>query len=121
MEGQGDFTSNEDKQLFIANAVIQNSIGALHAEYSVDIQNRLEGAVIVSFVPFVPSDTKRAGTIKVPASFINQLATFPVEIQGVGIEFLIKLAHKIKQDEGKSVLDITPDKKIETPTKKIIY
>jgi len=121
MEGQGDFTSNDGKQLFIANATVTTSVGALHAEYAVDVQNRLDGAVIISFVPSVPSETKRAGTIKVPASLLNQFATFPIEIQGVPIEFLIKLAHKIKQDENKSVFDIIPDKKVEAPVKKIIY
>lgn len=121
MEGQGDFTSNDGKQLFIANATVQNSVGALHAEYSVDVQNRLEGSVIISFVPSVPSETKRAGTIKVPASLLNQLATFPIEIQGVPLQFLVELAHKVKQDEGKSVFDIMPEKKVEAPVKKIIY
>jgi len=119
MEGQGDFTSNEGKQLFIANATVQTSVGALHAEYAVDVQNRLEGAVIISFVPSVPSETKRAGTIKVPASLLNQFATFPIEIQGVPIEFLIKLAHKVKEDEGKSVYEVNTEKKVEV-AKKII-
>jgi hypothetical protein len=120
MEEQGDYTSRDGKQLFIANATIQNSIGALHAEYSVDVQNKLEGAVIVSFVPSVPSDTKRAGTIKVPASLLSQFATFPIEIQGVPIEFLIKLAHKVKQDEGKSVYTVNTEKAVEVPKKIII-
>lgn len=105
---------------YLTNAAIENSIGACHAEYSIDIQSHLVSDVMISFVPVVQTENKRAGAIKVPARFIQQLATIPIEIQGVPIEFLIKLAHKIKGDEGKSILDITNEKKIETISKRLI-
>lgn len=105
---------------YLANASIQNAIGVCHAEYSVDIQSNLVSDVIVSFVPAVITENKRAGTIKVPAHFIKQLATIPEEINGVPIEFLIKLAHKIKSDSGKSILDITNEREIVKPNKELI-
>lgn len=113
-------TVSPKPQVYLVNQAIENAIGACHAEYSIDIQSYLASDVMVSFVPAVQSENKRAGAIKVPAHFIKQLASIPQEIQGVPIEFLIKLAHKIKDDEGKSILDITNEKKIDIPQKRLI-
>jgi len=105
---------------YLVNQAIENPIGACHAEYSIDIQSHLVSDVMISFVPVVQTENKRAGAIKVPAHFIRQLASIPIEVFGCPIEFLIKLAHKIKGDEGKSILDITNEKKIDIPQKKLI-
>lgn len=94
--------------------ITKNRFGDVaRAEYFVDQHSNLVSDVTVEYVPYNPSEIKRIGAIKVPIKFIKQLQTMPLELWGVPLEVLVKLAHKIKESEGTSVLEIT--KKIILP------
>jgi hypothetical protein len=59
---------------------------------------------MLTYAPFVISADKRPGVIRLPQKLIDELNKFPVEMHGVPIDVLIKIAKGIKADEGKSVI-----------------
>lgn len=96
----------ENKQLFIIKDIVTTSSGDIAtAEYFVDIQNNLESSVTITFATPNESETKRCGVIKLPKKLIEQLLTIPLEMQGVPIELILKLAHSINNKKGKSRLE----------------
>jgi hypothetical protein len=91
--------------LYVIQDMLQAANGDMaNAVYKVDVQHKLSSNVVVTYAPLKETESKRPGVIKLPAHFIEQLCTLPLEIQGCPIEVILKLAHNIKAKEGTSVL-----------------
>ena len=95
----------ENEPLYIVEDALQNKNELATASYKVDVQSNLRSNVIVTYAPNVPSGERKPVVVKLPANFVAQLATIPVEVQGCPIEVLIKLCHKIINNQGKSILE----------------
>lgn len=92
--------------LYVVVDSISTHDGEAIAEYHVDINYNLQGSYVsVSYATTRNTQDKHTAAIKVPKKFIEQLQTIPKELWGVPIELLIKLAHNIKHNAGKSVLE----------------
>lgn len=96
--------------LYIVEDVLRRGNEQATATYKVDIQNYLQGHVVVTYATDTSNEFKRPGVIKLPAKFIAELATIPIEIQGCPIEILIKLSHKIINNQGQSILEQQKEK-----------
>ena len=98
--------------LYIVEEVLRRGNEQATATYKVDIQNNLQSGVMVTYATDLSNEFKRPGVIKLPSKFISELATLPIEIQGCPIEILIKLSHKIIDNQGKSILEEQKEKLI---------
>lgn len=85
--------------------VVYNGLeGIATATFKVNHEGKLTESVIVAFAPQNPSENSRPAAIKIPERFISQLTTLPIEIQGVPIQILIKLAHEIQKYKQKEII-----------------
>lgn len=79
--------------------------GQAIAEFKVSIRNELISDVLISFAPVKPKQDARPTVAKFPQALIKQLTMFPVEMQGIPLGVIVKIAHEIDKDKGKSVIE----------------
>jgi hypothetical protein len=104
---------NDPIQLFVIERGLQTKNGDIAtATYKVDIHNKLSSDVILTFAPSVETETSKPRVIKLPLRLMVELLSIPLEMHSVPIEVLLKLAHKIKAEEGVSVIEPVKSKLI---------
>lgn len=78
--------------------------GIATATFKIDQLKTLKGPVIVAFAPIKASENSRPAAIKIPQRFIEELTQLPIEVQGVPIQILIKLAHEIQKNKQERII-----------------
>lgn len=83
----------------------KDASGSAIVEFAVDVNNVLQSDVLLTYSPVHITQNQRPAVIRLPKRVVEQLRALPKEMFGVPIGLLVRVAHGIFQDQGKSVIE----------------